>query len=248
MKLEGTPSDQLPDVLANGATDIGFAFISLSAREPDGRDAEYIEWHSLDHRPEQYRLPQLRNSLRLVSTPECRAKRLANEGKFAATDHVMTYLFTGPDGIAGFYKLGHALGEGGRMPLRLPSIGYITGALAGKAAAPGAVAGADVIPWRATKGVYLLIEDGLSAADTLTDIDGVAGAWWYHGGQAPEPFEGDHGGRQVTYLYLDADPVETAERLRPLLEKRWESGAVKPLFAAPFFAVLPFAWDRYLPG
>jgi hypothetical protein len=28
----------------------------MSARAPDGRDAEYVEWPSLDHRPEQHRL------------------------------------------------------------------------------------------------------------------------------------------------------------------------------------------------
>ncbi|HEX7819538.1 MAG TPA: hypothetical protein VF463_02845 [Sphingobium sp.] len=247
MKLEGTPSKQLPDVLATGASDVGFAFISLSGRETDGRDAEYIEWHSLDHRPEQYRLSEVRNSLRLVSTPECRAKRLVCESGFEAVDHVMTYLFTDPVGIPGFYKLGHALGEGGRMPLRLPSIGYLTGTLAGKVAAPGAVAGADVIPWRPAMGVYLLIEEGHLAADPLVEVEGVAGAWWYHGGLAPSPFEGNHKGRQMTYVYLDADPVLTADRLRPVLEERWQSGAIKPLFAAPFFAVIPYEWNRYLP-
>src|SRR5579875_2809011 len=40
--LAGTPSDQLPAVLAAGTTDAAFAFISLSAREPGGRDAEYL--------------------------------------------------------------------------------------------------------------------------------------------------------------------------------------------------------------
>jgi hypothetical protein len=75
MILHGTPSEQLPDVLGTGETAVRFVFFSLSARHPDGRDAEYIAWHSLDHRPEQYRLPQIRNALRLVSTPACRASR-----------------------------------------------------------------------------------------------------------------------------------------------------------------------------
>ena len=92
----GTPSDQLPDVLATGSTDVGLAFISLSAREPDGRDAEYLEWHHLDHRPEQHRLAGLRQSLRLVSTPACRAARAASVDPFDAVDHVMTYLFNDP--------------------------------------------------------------------------------------------------------------------------------------------------------
>ena len=77
MKLVGTPSDRLPDVLATGASDANFVFLSCSGRDPDGRDAEYIEWHSLDHRPEQYRLAGVRNSIRLVSTPAARAARAA---------------------------------------------------------------------------------------------------------------------------------------------------------------------------
>ena len=36
---------------------------------PTGRDAEYLRWHTLDHRPEQHRLAGVRASLRLVSTP-----------------------------------------------------------------------------------------------------------------------------------------------------------------------------------
>ena len=80
-------------MLATGSTDVRFAFISMSAREPGGRDAEYLEWHSLDHRPEQHRLAGLRQSLRIVSTPACRAARAASVTEYDAADHVMTYLF-----------------------------------------------------------------------------------------------------------------------------------------------------------
>ena len=159
-RLSGTPSEQLPDVLATGSTDVTFAFISLSAREPDGRDAEYLAWHSLDHRPEQYRLAGLRNSLRIVSTPACRAARAASVDRFDPVDHVMTYLFTDPGPIPRFNDLGGALHNGGRMPLRLPSVEFMTADVAGKAASPRAVAGADVIPWRPARGVYLIIESG----------------------------------------------------------------------------------------
>src|SRR5579863_1016536 len=134
VQLAGTPSDQLPDVLNTGATDVRLAFVSLSAREPDGRDAEYIEWHSLDHRPEQHRLAGLRNSLRLVSTPECRAARAASVDRYDAVDHVMTYLFSDPGALSPFTDLGAALAQGGRMPLRLPTVDFMTANLAGKVA------------------------------------------------------------------------------------------------------------------
>jgi len=248
MILQGTNSDQLPDVLATGETTSRYVFLSLSARHPEGRDAEYIEWHSLDHRPEQYRLPQLRNSVRLVSTRACRDSRAASAPPYDAVDHVMTYMFTDDGAIPGFYALGGALNLGGRMPIRLPSVGYITASLAGKVAAPRAVAGADVIPWRPALGVYLIIEDGQASAASLADISGVAGVWWYHGAQAPQPFGGDARGRQVTYCYLDGDPIAAARRLAEAMQRRWASGEVKGLLAAAFFAVVPFQWSRYLPG
>jgi hypothetical protein len=247
MRLEGTASDNLPDVLATGRSDIGYAFISLSAREPSGRDAEYIEWHSLDHRPEQHRLPKLRQSLRLVSTPACRAARAASAGIFDRADHVMTYLFADDGGIPGFFALGAALDRNGRMPLRLPSVGHMTANLAGKLAADRAVAGADVIPWRPSLGVYLLVEEGLSSPVGLLDAPEVAGVWWYEGAVTPEPLSGDWRGRQITYCYLDGDPVAAADGLRERIERRWSSGAIRGLLAAPFFTVSPFEWDRRLP-
>jgi hypothetical protein len=246
--LAGIPSDQLPKVLGTGLTDVQFAFISLSTREPNGRDAEYLEWHSLDHRPEQHRLAGLRNSLRLVSTPACRAARAASTEKYDAVDHVMTYLFTDLGALSPFADLGAALNEGGRMPLRLPTVEFMTAHLAGKVAAPIAVAGSDVIPWRPAQGVYLLIERGQTPADALVSIPGVAGIWSYHGTIAPEPFATDARGLQITYCYLDDDPVATGGRLGEVVRQRWDSDGVVGLLAAPFYAVVPFEWTRHLPG
>ncbi len=245
--LQGTASDDLPDVLSIGSTDVQFAFISMSAREPHGRDAEYLEWHSLDHRPEQYRLAGLRSSLRLVSTPACRAARAASDGLYDAVDHVMTYLFSDPSAIPGFNALGAALTEAGRMPLRLPTIEFLTADLGGKVAARRAVAGADVLPWRPALGVYLIIEHGRAAPDALAQVPGVAGVWWYHGNLAPEPYRTDARGRQITYCYLDDDPVTAAEQLGEAVQRRWAKDNVSGLLAAPFHTLVPFDWTRHLP-
>ena len=56
MELPGTPSDDVAGVLATGRGDIGTLFVSMARRHPEGRDAEYLRWHTLDHRPEQHRL------------------------------------------------------------------------------------------------------------------------------------------------------------------------------------------------
>lgn len=247
MHLEGTPSDQLPEVLATGQTDITYSFFSLSARDPDGRDAAYIAWHWLDHRPEQYRIEGLRNAIRLTSTPACRAARAANEKPFDAVDHIMTYQFKDDSSIPAFNDLGGALHRGGRMPHRLPSLGYLTGDVIGKAAAARAVAGADVIPWRPAHGVYFVVEEGEASAANLVDLPGVAGVWWFRGTKTHERYSGDSSGRQITYCFLDEDPVAVAPKLGDAMKQRWASGKVKGLFAAPFYVSRAFEWDRYLP-
>jgi hypothetical protein len=134
------------------------------------------------------------------------------------------------------------------MLLRLPAVQFITADLAGTVASPAAVAGADVMPWRPALGVYLVIENGQAPSGALADVPGVAGAWWYHGNLAPVPHDGDFRGVQVTYCYLDEDPLQVAVPLGAALRRRWASGDVQGLLAAPFYTVVPFDWARHLPA
>lgn len=246
LHLPGTASDDLPAVLATGSTDIRAIFLSMSARDTDGRDAQYLEWHSLDHRAEQHRIAGLRHSLRVISTPTCRAARLASDARFDAVDHVMTYFFTADAAFEQFNALSAALG-GERRPFRLPSVYANYFHLAGKLAARRAVAGADVIPWRPARGIVLLVEQGDASPAPLVDTDGVAGLWWHTGGTPPVANFADNSGLQVTYCFTDADPIQTARELRASLERRWSAGNVVPLLAAPFHTLVPFEWGRYLP-
>ncbi len=80
---------------------------------PEGRDAEYLRWHTLDHRPEQHRLADVRASLRLVSTPACRAARARSDERFDEIDHVMTYFFTDQSGLKPFIELSIGAGRCG---------------------------------------------------------------------------------------------------------------------------------------
>ena len=255
MTLLGTPSDELPSVLALGRSDVTAVFVSLSARDPEGRDAEYLEWHTLDHRPEQYRLRDLRGSLRFVSTPQCRSARAPADPRYEATDHVMVYLFADSAAMEPFSGLGGELHNAGRMQHRLPSVEGDLYTLAGKIASPHAVAGADVIPWRPARGVYLLLELGVAAPDRLIDVDGVAGVWWaVTDSEKSEGYDwfgtltsGDEGVKQITLCFIDGGPIEVADRIQPVVEQRWADGSVKPLLAAPFHTVVPYEWDRHLP-
>ena len=91
----------------------------------------------------------------------------------------------------------------------------------------------------------MIVEEGRAPAGDLVNIPGVAGVWWYDGTASSSS---DSRGRQFTYCYVDGDLLATSGRLSVAMRQRWASGAVKGLLAAPFFSIVPFEWNRYLPG
>lgn len=244
MYFEGKASDQSPEILAIGKTDADAVFVSLLERDPNGRDARYLEWHALDHRPEQYRIAGIRNAIRVVSTPECRAMRAASTAPFDAADHIMTYQFADASSVPPFVALGGVLHDAGRMPHPLPIAAMLTGTRVGKLAAPRICVGADVIPWRPAHGIYLIVEEGDSSPEGLIDVPGVAGIWWYQGAIYPDSSTD----LQITYCFLDDEPLTVAKTLNERMNERWASGMVKARLASPFYTVVPFDWSRHLPG
>jgi hypothetical protein len=249
MPLPGAPSDDAAGVLATGGGDISTLFVSMSTRHPAGADVDYLRWHTLDHRPEQHRLSAVRASLRLVSTPECRAARATTEGPFGAVDHVMTYFFSDVGGLPGFLELAAALRGAGRMMPLLPHVERGVYEVQAKRAAPRVKVGADVLPWWPVLGGYLLVERGEAsgaASNDLLAVDGVVGAWSASAVAAPKVSTAELG-QVITYCFLDDDPVAAALRLRPILEKRWSVSGIEPLFAAPFHSVVPHEWGRHVP-
>jgi hypothetical protein len=245
--LVGSPSDEVPAILATGRGEITSLYVSISARHAEGKDAEYLAWHTLDHRPEQYRLSAIRAALRLVSTPACRAARAASEPPFDAVDHVMIYFFSDLGGLKGFEDLAKALRESGRMPYALPSVQPGIFRVEERVAHPKIKAGADVLPWWPAKGAYLLIEDGAAASlQELMDVPGVVGGWQALG--QPGPYSKAGPTQRTSLLFLDDEPVSTAARLRPALAERWRTDDVRPLLAAPLQILVPHKWDQYLPA
>ena len=243
MSLPGRPSDEVPDVLATGNGDIATLFVSMACRHPDGADADYLRWHTLDHRPEQHRLPEVRASLRLVSTPECRKARAASHGRYDEIEHVMTYFFSAPSGLDGFLELSRALGDAGRkMPL-LPPVERGVYDVQQRTATTRVKVGADVLPWWPIKGVYLLLEQGDAPTDHLTDTDGVAGVWTATTRDVDAKLASAPSGQSLTYCFLDDDPVAVAHRLQPVVHNR----STELLLAAPFHPIVPYEWDRYVP-
>ncbi|OFJ52980.1 hypothetical protein [Mycolicibacterium grossiae] len=246
-ELPGTPSDDVPDVLAAGRGDVTTLFVSMATRHPQGRDAEYLRWHTLDHRPEQHRLTAVRASLRLVSTPECRAARLAGDARFDAVDHVMTYFFTDPSGMQPFLDLSAALGAAGRKLALLPPVERGVYDVAAKAAAGRARIGADVLPWWPVRGAFLILGLESLPAAALLEVDGVIGVWSATTRAVPARLASAPAGRHLAYCFLDDDPVAVAARLAPVLDRHTAETGTAPLFAAPFHPVVPHEWSRHVP-
>jgi hypothetical protein len=247
MLLPGTPSDEVADVLATGNGDITTTFVSMATRHPDGTDAQYLQWHTLDHRPEQHRLSAVRASLRLVSTPACRAARAVRHKRFDPVDHVMTYFFSDAAGLDGFLTLSAALGGAGRKLPLLPPVERGVYGVRSRVAAARVKVGADVLPWWPARGVYLLLETRAAPPAELAEVEGVGGVWSMGALDVSPKLASARAGQQLSYCFLDDDPVVIAARLRPVLEKRWNATDIEPLFAAPFHPVVPHEWSRYVP-
>ena len=159
----------------------------------------------------------------------------------------MSYFFTDQGGLTPFLELSSALGGADRKPPLLPPVERGVYAVQEKVSAPRIKIGADVLPWWPAQGVYLLLEHGTTSPADLVDVDGVGGAWSVASQDVDKRLASAPAGRQLTYCFLDDDPVATAERLRPVLTARWARADVEPLLAAPFQPVVPYQWDLYVP-
>lgn len=247
MTLPGTPTDEVAEVIAIGRGNISTLFVSMATRHPDGADADYLRWHTLDHRPEQHRLPAVRASMRLVSTPACRSVRSASRGPLDAVDHVMTYFFTDPGGLGAFTDLAAALRGAGRMLPLLPPVERGVYEVQRKVAGPRVKIGSDVLPWLPVRGAFLLVERGTMPSTNLVDVDGVAGVWSGSALDVDASLASTQPGQWITYCFLDDDPIATAQRLQPMLQAGWGESGTEPLLAAPFHVVVPYEWDLYVP-
>jgi hypothetical protein len=165
--------------------------------------------------------------------------------RYDSVDHVMTYYFTDRAELTAGVPLTEALMAVGRMPESLPSVEHGDYDVEERIAAPRIKVGADVLPWWPARGVYLLVEQGNASAAGLIEAPGVGGVWR---GTRDDPRSTDAESRlQITYCFLDDDPVVVAERLRDTLAQRWANRNTVPLLAAPFYPVEGYEYNRHLP-
>ncbi len=238
-------------------------FFSLSHRSETGDDRPYLEWHQMDHMPEQYRLPGMVLGQRWASTPACRAARAVETDGWSAVDHVVCYLMGSPvdETIDEFLVLGRHLAELGRFSQSLPSQYRGALRLLESHAAHRVLIDAEVVPFRPHRGVYLIVEEPTERSTQdpfiqrlhthvvpeLLTVPGVAGAWVFATTPSIRRPLFTEGSYRMTLCYLDDEPAAVAERLAPVVEQAWSSSPAGVVLAAPYESLILWDWERFGP-
>jgi len=222
-------------------------------------DGSYLKWHLLDHMPEQFQLPGIVHASRWIADGAYLDGRIAGGGHLEHVGNVVNYFVGDPaqQTLDDFMELGGRLAEKGRFPEVRPSLQLRMLALLGWYSSPQALISAEVVPWRPHRGVVVIVEEptGDHPADWLQwlhldhmpavlSVPGTAGAWLYGSTAFWNLHPRAQGAPQyVSVVYIDGDPLAVARELTPLIEQRWASGAVRPLFAGPLRTMIH--WDAW---
>ncbi len=233
---------------------------SLTAPAPADDDGSYLRWHLLDHMPEQYRLPGIVHALRWIADGAYLDHRLASHGPLGEIGNAVHYLVGDPveETFDDFVALGRALRENGRFPIVRPSLQVAGLRLLQWQAAPHALVSPEVVPFRPHRGVLLIVEDPIRERPSqwlqwlhaehhpaLLATPGVGGVWTFgsttawdhtHRGWRTEP-------QYITVIYLDDEPLATTDALAPIVEERWRSAALRPIFAGPLRTMI--SWEAW---
>jgi hypothetical protein len=231
----------------SGRASIGF-FSFTEVPAPAHR--AYNEWHQYDHLPEQYQLPGIAHGERWVASPDCVAARLVDDDLLGRAQYVTLYLLGEPveATIDAFGALAGELRDQDRFFEDRTALLAGGWRVASTATSPRLPISPAVIPWRPSRGVFVLVEhDAVDAPSPvpLLDVAGVAGGWTF----APEPeltrswwLTQPY---RITVLWLDGDPLATTARLAPTLRDRWAHGIATPVYAAPLRTITPGDWTWF---
>ena len=243
MRLPGTPSDEVGDVLATGRGDITH-HVRVHGRRaiPTGRTPNICggtpsttDPSSTDCRP---CAPRCGWCPRRPAVPHARRAT----SRYDAIDHVMTYFFTDSGGLTASTNSPRrsAVRTGSCLCCRRSSAACTT--CRARSAAPRVKVGADVLPWWPVAGVYLLLERATTPPTDLVDVDGVGGVWSATS-QAVDASLASATARPVHHVLLPRrrpgrDRGAAAAGAR---RTRWSDAGVEPLLAAPFHPVVPLS-------
>lgn len=210
--------------------------------------------------PEQYQLAGIVHGLRWIADGAYPSARLESSGPLGQIGNVVHYLVAEPvrETIDDFVDLGRVLRENGRMPSMRPLLQIAGLRLLQCHAAPRALVSAEVVPFRPHRGVLLIVEEPKGRRPdqwlewlvaehypSLLAVPGTAGAWMFGSTWSPAQRGWRTEPQYITVVYLDDDPLAVSAAVAPLLEQRWRSDAVRPLFAGPLRSMISWqAWPE----
>ena len=240
-----------------------FGFFSFTEITDPAEHHAYNEWHQLDHLPEQFPLAGIVYGQRWVSTPACRDARAVSAGSLDPIHYLTCYLMADPieSTLDDFFDLGARLHELDRFHRHRRA--HLTGPfrVVGAVAAPRVSVSAAAVPFRAHRGLYVIVEehretDGLAGYQhwlvtehepALLAVPGVAGIWTFATSEELTSPRWSAGARRITVCWLDDDPLAVSARIAPLEGVRRDRfDAVSHVtFSGPFETITPWEWDWF---
>ena len=223
-------------------------FFSFTEITDPNEHRSYNEWHQLDHMPEQFPLDGVAWGQRWVSTPACRAARLASDELLDPIHYLTLYLMTEPveRTLDEFMALGAQLHKVGRFHQSRRA--HMSGPLRFEKAwaAKRVLVSPEAVPYRPNRGVYVTVEREPDARSdeghaAWLEAPGVAVIWTF-ATSAPLPNQQwSTEGARITVAWLDEDPLECATTIAPLVG----ASRADVLFAGPFETITPWHWDWF---
>jgi len=239
-------------------------FFSFTEITDPAEHRAYNEWHQLDHMPEQLPIPGIVFGQRWVSTPACRAARAVDEEPYRPIHYMTLYLMADPIDrtLRDFMEVGQQLRALGRFHQKRRAAMSGPHQWLDGHVAPRVLVGAEAVPYRPNRGVYVIVEETVEGADPEAEdawirglherwaaaacaVDGVAGVWQFASSPALQGAGWSGGNRRISVCYLDDDPLAVADAIRPVLEERWRDAPVRPIHAGPLETVVPYQWDWF---
>jgi hypothetical protein len=208
---------------------LGF-FSFTEVTDPSAHEA-YNAWHQLDHLPEQFTIDGIVFGQRWVRSPRCRAVEAASDSTLEPFHYMTLYLMRGREVVPEFFALAEQLRAKDRFFAARRALVSGPFEIVDRWAAPRVAVSPGAIPFRPSRGVYVVVGPALDGA-ALVDRPGVAGAWQFADSEAE---------RTVTVAFVDGDLWQAAASLGPTAAEAGD--AVE--WAGPLERVDAFRWDWF---
>ena len=232
------------------------AFFSFTPPAPPDDDGSYLRWHLLDHMPEQYQLPGIQLGLRYLADGPYLQGAHRRRRSLADIGNLVNYLVGDP--VQG--TLDDFMPLGRRLPRRVASRSaglaplHIRRCCAGTRRRGARLAGGGALPAAPRRPRVVEEPAGASRLAAVAPhrpppgrarFPGVAGVWMYGSTQHWSLHRRSAASRSTRRSSTSTTTRLWSARLRPLLEERWATGVVRPLFAGPLRSMVE--WEVWSP-